>query len=86
MKLQKHVPIDGIFIYVSSNATVNQLFKQIDNSNTTRSQIYVILKINHISTTNINFHLFNAELIRFTRTFCDQHAFISSYVMNCCTP
>lgn len=44
---KKPVTIDGTFIYVSSNATVNQLFKQIDNPNPTHSRIYGILKINN---------------------------------------
>lgn len=82
---KKPVTIDGIFTYVSSKATINQLFKKIDNPNPIRSRIYVILKINHIATTNINFQLFNAESIRFTRAFYDQKVFIVSYVMNCCT-
>lgn len=57
---KKPVTIDGVYIYVSSKAIVNQLFKQIDGPNPTRSRIYIILKINHISTININFQLFNA--------------------------
>jgi hypothetical protein len=78
-RYKKPVTIDGIFTYVSSKATVNQLFKQIDNPNPTRSQIIcVILNINHISTININFQLFNAESIKFTQAFCDQQAFVSS--------
>jgi hypothetical protein len=74
----KPVMIDCISIYVISDSTFYRLIKQIDNPNPTLPLMYVILKINRISSININFKLFKAESIRFMQPFCDQHAFISS--------
>jgi hypothetical protein len=77
----KSVTIVGTIIYVLSNVTVYQIFKQIDSPNSACPRIYYILKSNFISPINNNFQLFNSCLIGFTWAFCDQHAFNWSCVI-----